>query len=188
MNYITGKIIGALCLPLLLAGCLFSPGKFESEMRVQRSGDFSFSYAGEISIGGLQNLLTMAVQQSEENFEPTCYEETLTRASFQKRPKSAYLQDKTERDCTQEESDEQLEAEKEENRQYLDLLKLVFGGLDVSTPGDLEKLLERARKQRGWTKIERRDETNIFDVEYKIEGKLDRNFGFSTGPERQLFC
>ena len=47
----------AVVAPFSLSGCLILPGEFNSEMTVMRSGDFSFSYKGQIQLIGLANLL-----------------------------------------------------------------------------------------------------------------------------------
>ena len=40
----------ALIAPLLLAGCLLIPGKFESQLRLMNDGTYSFTYNGEMQM------------------------------------------------------------------------------------------------------------------------------------------
>ena len=40
----------ALVVPLLLAGCLLLPGKFESQLRLMNDGTYSFTYNGEMQL------------------------------------------------------------------------------------------------------------------------------------------
>ncbi len=42
------KWVAALAAPMLLTGCFFAPGKFESELDIGADGRFSFAYRGEI--------------------------------------------------------------------------------------------------------------------------------------------
>ncbi|MFN2258327.1 MAG: hypothetical protein ABR601_00650 [Parasphingopyxis sp.] len=45
------RILAVLFAPLFLAGCLLLPGAFESAMTLDRNGDFTFTYVGEIRVG-----------------------------------------------------------------------------------------------------------------------------------------
>jgi hypothetical protein len=42
------RIVAALALPLLLAGCLLTPGKFTSRLVLNADRSFTFSYQGEV--------------------------------------------------------------------------------------------------------------------------------------------
>lgn len=68
----------AVVAPMSLSGCLLLPGAFDSEMTILKSGEFSFSYKGEIQLVGLANLLNNELEgeglESTE-FEATCYGE-----------------------------------------------------------------------------------------------------------------
>ena len=44
------RLIAALAVPLLLTGCLLSPGKFSSSLDLRRDGSFTFTYVGEIVV------------------------------------------------------------------------------------------------------------------------------------------
>ena len=68
----------AVAAPFSLSGCLILPGEFTSEMTVLRSGDFSFSYKGQIQLIGLANLLNsgMMDESGKAEFKATCYDES----------------------------------------------------------------------------------------------------------------
>ena len=55
----------AIVAPMSLSGCLLLPGEFVSEMTILKSGDFSFSYKGEIQLVGLANLLNNELSKEE---------------------------------------------------------------------------------------------------------------------------
>jgi len=60
----------ALVAPLLLAGCLLIPGKFESQLRLLKDGTYSFSYIGEMQLAeGDDNPMMSASGDSAESSE-----------------------------------------------------------------------------------------------------------------------
>jgi hypothetical protein len=66
----------ACIAPFSLSGCLILPGEFTSEMTVMKSGDFKFSYKGQIQLLGLANLLNNTLDEDVDSmgeFEATCY-------------------------------------------------------------------------------------------------------------------
>jgi hypothetical protein len=72
-NY--AKIGLAIIAPFALSGCLLLPGEFTSEMTIQKSGDFSFSYNGQIQLVGLANLLNNELEGEglSNEFAATCF-------------------------------------------------------------------------------------------------------------------
>ena len=68
----------AIMAPMSLSGCLLLPGEFVSDMTILKSGEFSFSYNGEIQLVGLANLLNNDLEGEgleATEFEATCYGE-----------------------------------------------------------------------------------------------------------------
>ena len=143
-------------LALLLTGCLFTPGKFDSTMTVQRDGTFLFVYDGEISVF---SLMQMAKMDAQGKSKTTCVAGV----------------DGQEMDCTTEqvEDDEASAKERREREQFMKML----GGLDPSDPEVATKIAEELRKQRGWTRVERKDAAT-FDVRYETSGHLSHAFLF----------
>ena len=70
--------------PLSLSGCLILPGEFTSEMTVQRTGDFSFSYKGQIQLIGLASILNseMMNEAGKAEFKATCYKDSSEQTEF----------------------------------------------------------------------------------------------------------
>ncbi|WP_339823482.1 hypothetical protein [uncultured Parasphingorhabdus sp.] len=58
----------ALVAPLLLAGCLLIPGKFESQLRLMNDGTYSFTYNGQMQLAE-DNDKSMPGQSSESDDE-----------------------------------------------------------------------------------------------------------------------
>jgi hypothetical protein len=71
----------ALIAPLGLSGCLLLPGEFTSEMTIQKSGEFTFAYNGQIQLVGLANLLNNELEGEDVNaeFAAACYGEAPTK-------------------------------------------------------------------------------------------------------------
>ena len=44
------KLVAALSIPLLLAGCLLIPGKFDSQLRLMNDGTYVFTYNGQMQL------------------------------------------------------------------------------------------------------------------------------------------
>jgi hypothetical protein len=72
----------ALVAPFGLSGCLLLPGEFTSEMTIMKSGEFTFSYNGQIQLVGLANLLNNELEEGGEagEFAATCYGDPPTKA------------------------------------------------------------------------------------------------------------
>ena len=70
-------ILAFACIaPMSLTGCLILPGEFPSDLRVMKSGDFTFSYKGQIQLLGLANLMNNTIDAEAgagAEFEATCY-------------------------------------------------------------------------------------------------------------------
>jgi len=158
-------IITAATLATCLSACLLAPGRFTSELDIRKSGDFTFSYNGELIF-----LPLTEKQKGEEKFEP----------------KACYDDDSEERDCTSDELAEQKsewEGEQasraERDKREAESAKAFMGGIDPSDPKSAEELAGRLRRQAGWNKVEYRG-NGVFDVEYAIASKLDHDFVFPT--------
>jgi hypothetical protein len=68
----------AIMAPMSLSGCLLLPGEFTSDMTILKSGEFSFTYKGQIQLVGLANLLNNDLEGEEAGsaeFTAACYGE-----------------------------------------------------------------------------------------------------------------
>lgn len=83
----------ALVAPLGLSGCLLLPGEFTSEMTIMKSGEFTFSYNGQIQLVGLANLLNNELEEAEAGeFAATCYGDPPTKADKAEKKKDEATQ------------------------------------------------------------------------------------------------
>ena len=158
-NYL--KYLLILMAPILLSGCLLTPGKFTSDMEIDADGSFTFRYDGEVYLLGFQNLFKAGAKAEEDDFKGECFDDDLT----------------TERECTTEEFEEQLASKKQENERMLAMFGGLMGGIDPSSPDAVGEFSARLAKQKGWNSVTHKGE-GIFEISYEMEGELDRNFSF----------
>lgn len=164
------RLLLALVVPFLLAGCLLSPGKFTSQLELMKNGSFTYSYKGEIQMLALSKLSEMG-SKSDEPFEAKdCYEDD----GFETR------------DCTEEEIDAQKaewEADADNRRMKRDeeaaQMKMLMGGLDPTDPEAAEEFAAQLSRQKGWNSVTNRGE-GLFDVDFSISGQLSHDFAFPT--------
>ncbi|MGI8943409.1 MAG: hypothetical protein ACR2FJ_04095 [Qipengyuania sp.] len=164
-----GRIGLALLAPLLLTGCLLSPGKFASELAVMKDGNFSFRYTGEIQMLALGKLAGMAAGKDDE-FEPEqCFDD-----DFETRGCSADEIAK-QRSAWEEGSEARAASKAREVAQ----MKALLGGIDPSNPDAARELAARLERQRGWKSVRYLD-GGLFEVEFSISGRLGHDFQFPT--------
>lgn len=153
-------------LSLLLTGCFVSPGKFTSELVLDRDGTFTFTYEGEIFFLGLSKLAQMGAD--DEKFEAsTCYDEEYS-----------------ERECTEEDiagqraewevgAAERAESAKKEAQKMAKLM----GGIDPTDPAAVEEMRKLLLRHKGWERVEHKGD-GLFDVSYSSSGRLSHDFMF----------
>lgn len=149
------RLIAALAAPLLLTGCLLSPGKFTSSLDLKRDGSFTFTYVGEIVV------VDMSSPPAEFSPSP-CYDETSG----------------DERDCTQDELAQQRKDFDDAQTSKSDEAGMVSKGMgDFGSDESIVELVEQLKKQDGWKNVSYRG-NRIIDVEYAISGKMSHGFSF----------
>jgi hypothetical protein len=153
------RLIAALAVPLLLTGCLLSPGKFSSSLDLRRDGSFTFTYVGEIVV------TDMSSPPAEFAATPCYSDET-----------------GDERDCTSAELDQQrkdFDAAQDASKGEAGMLSSAMGGEKGGLGSDesINELIEQLKKQEGWKKVSYRG-NRIIDVEYAISGNTAHGFAF----------
>ncbi|WOE76303.1 hypothetical protein [Alterisphingorhabdus coralli] len=154
------RVIAALSAVLMLTSCVLTPGQFTSELSIDKSGQFTFSYQGEISVLGFNQLIDMAAHENAEGFAGECYND-----EFEERP------------CTEEEKEEQRAAKAAENARDAEMFKTLLGGIDPSKPEAIDDFIERVSRQKGWNSISHKGK-GVFDVDFRISGNADQGFTF----------
>ncbi|ANU08269.1 hypothetical protein [Paraurantiacibacter namhicola] len=154
---------------LLLTGCLFSPGKFGSQLALYKDGSFTYTYDGEIVFFMLTDFAKDLDGEAAAEFTPSCFDEETYE----------------DRDCTEEEIaqqreewDAQAEARAEREAKEMAEMQAMFG-FDPSDPEAGNQIASRLERQAGWDSVTYRGE-GIFDVRYSISGTLSHDFAFPT--------
>jgi hypothetical protein len=171
----------ALVAPLLLTGCLWSPGKFESKLTVGKNGRFQLDYRGEI---------LFAVP--EDDPKPSPWTDDLAHC---KSDGTASLDlsdgEGEDRECTAAElarlrdahaskEAERIAAKRKENEEMARVL-----GLPGSDDASSRKFAETVRKYAGWRSVTYKGK-GVYDVDYSFSGTLGQDFAFPMMPDSDL--
>ena len=164
----------ALVLSALLAACFVLPGKFEERLDLRKSGQFSYSYKGEIFVLGLSKFAemgAMAGPQVSATFEPqTCNNED----TGDERPCT-----KAELDAQKADWDTEQQADQDRKKEKNESMKAALGGIDPQDPKAGEELAERLRRQAGWNAVVYKGD-GLYQVDFAISGQLAYDFSFPT--------
>ena len=151
---------------LMLTGCFVTPGKFTSELALDRNGSFSFSYEGEIFFLGLSKLAQMDAANKEFEAD-ACFDDEFEQ-----------------RECTLSEIEEQRaewEAQAGERaakaQKEAQQMAQLMGGIDPTDPEAAEELRMLLLRHRGWSRVEHKGD-GVFDVSYSVSGQLTHDMMF----------
>lgn len=152
------RLFAALAIPLLLTGCLLSPGKFASTLDLQQDGRFTFTYVGEIVV------TDTSTPPAEFSASP-CYDDTTY----------------DERECTSAELAQQrkdFDAAQATSKSEPGMAGMGGAGMgDFGSEDSIAELVGQLQKQQGWKSVRYRG-NRIIDVEYEISGNLSHGFAF----------
>lgn len=164
------KAAFAALLCLLATGCFLLPGKFGSELTLNRDGTFAFAYKGDIHVLALSKMAQNEMGGGAK-FEPQpCYDDQ----SGEERTCSAaeVSVQRSDWEASQKETKSKRKDEAEQMQRLL-------GGLDPADPRAAEELAERMRKQTGWRSVTYAGDGK-YVVDFAISGRLDHDFAFPT--------
>ena len=186
MHHWTKRLFAAAA-PLLLTGCLWGPGKFQSDLTIRKDNSFVLNYRGEIVLQTPPD-----ASSKSEPFDPAtahCFKSGKTQVAS-----DSALGDEAddpERPCTKAELaelkadyDKQAAAATEKKRKDNEGLAKAFGlpGLDdASNRAFAAKLMKYA----GWRLVTYRGK-GVFDVDYHFEGTAKQDFLFPALPDNNL--
>ena len=180
------RVALALAAPLLLTGCLWGPGKFNSTLTLTRDGRFTLDYRGQ---------MVLQLPPDESSTEP--WKDTMARCSKDGPPKLVTAPEEPPpaednvRPCTEGERVElksQYEADMVEKRvtkraEAKEIAKAfgLPGNDDESNRTFAAKLMRYA----GWRSVTYRGE-GVFDVDYHFEGRAAQDFLFPALPDNDI--
>ena len=172
--------------PLLLSGCLWGPGKFQSELTLRKDNSFVLDYRGEIVIQLPPDADTKTAPWSDKAAQ--CYVGEDGTKSAPMRESDTMPE---ERPCTKAEiAHQRAEYEKQAadaaaaKRKDNEEMAKAFGlpGLDdASNRAFAAKLMKYA----GWRSVAYRGK-GVFDVDYHFEGRATQDFVFPALPDNDL--
>lgn len=176
--------------PLLLAGCLWTPGKFTSELALRKGGAFVLDYRGQVIL-----------QLPEDKAEPPVpWNQAMAHCFTGRAPElrsgpevvvETGVEAPKKRQCTaaeiaalkarhREQAAEQANKKSKEAEQMAKLFGLP-GADDESNRRFAASLL----KYKGWRSVVYRGK-GAFDVDYHFEGRADQDFAFPLMPDSNL--
>lgn len=193
MYHWTGRLF-AIAAPLLLAGCLWGPGKFTSDLTLKKDGSFILDYRGEI---------VLMLPPDEAKVEPwkdafaRCFKdgrtETLTSIQGSMQVVEEPPPDDAEevRPCTateiaklkaQYESDATAKAAAKRKEDAEMARALGLPGLDDESN---RAFAAKLSKYAGWRSVTYRG-NGVYDVDYHFEGRATQDFLFPALPDNDL--
>jgi hypothetical protein len=146
----------ALIVPLALAGCLFVPGKFTSDLTIRADRSFAFAYKGEVlaldvegMMGGMaKGFGDMSKTEQPEGESPTA-------------------EPSEDADTPKEKTPEEIAKEKAER------------------DAKYRELATQLAKEAGYRAVEYRGE-GVFFIDYAISGKLTHNFVYPFNQDAAM--
>ena len=192
---IWGKLVAAAVAPLMLGGCLWGPGKFTSNLALNRAGTFVLDYRGEIM---LQIPDDKRPPEPWSNDMATCYADGSSKAgggvvSVTLGPPETVAGDaeEEERPCTpaevaklKAEYEKKAAEKREDQRQESDNVAKMFG-LPGTDDESNRRFAASVTKYAGWRSATYKGK-GVFDVDYHFEGKLTQDYAFPMMPNSDL--
>ncbi|MEP3050066.1 MAG: hypothetical protein ABJP48_02755 [Erythrobacter sp.] len=154
-------------LSLLLTACFVTPGKFTSELVLEKNGQFSFTYNGELHFLALSDLGAAAGGEQEFQPEP-CWDEASLEGRDCSEDELAEQKARWDAGAQQRAANAEIEAQ-----QFATLM----GGIDPTDPEAAAELEQLLLRQRGWNSVTHKGD-GLFAVDYSIAGSLGHDFTF----------
>ncbi|HWI87958.1 MAG TPA: hypothetical protein VNS11_01765 [Sphingomicrobium sp.] len=185
------KRLFAVAAPLLLTGCLWGPGKFNSDLTLRKDGSFSLDYRGEIV---LQIPTDAGTPRKWSDDQAHCFVRQTGSGSLPLVPPPVappIITVPKQRPCTpaeiaaQKQQFEKTAAETaaRSKRQAEEAAKM-FGlpGLDDESN---RAFAAKMMKFAGWRSVVYRG-NGVFDVNYHMDGRATQDFIFPALPDNDL--
>lgn len=176
------RLIAALLSPALLTGCLLTAGAFTAEMTVSADGGFTYAYRGEIILatGDGGETAETGASPSLQADEAICFKES----TGQPRPctPAEIAEQQSAAGAFDQSMDQAMSGIAEQQRE---MTRILLGGVDPSDEASMRAFAERLSGQNGWRSVVYRGD-GVFDVDFMITGRLDRDFVFPVAADIAL--
>ncbi|WP_225204976.1 hypothetical protein [Novosphingobium huizhouense] len=175
----------AIVAALALASCMLQPGRFTSDLTLNRDGTFAFRYAGEIVLLPLAlppsaarngSSSTDGSRTGSEDTVEQFVEDTCTTPAGESRACTA-REIADQRARWQAGRGRDKAARQAEEARNAKAMAALMGGLDPTDPRAAQEFAARLSRQQGWTSVVSRG-NGRFDVVYETTGRLDHDFSF----------
>jgi hypothetical protein len=188
---IWGKMLAVAVAPLMLSGCLWGPGKFMSNLALNKSGTFVLDYKGEVVLQMPDDKGTPPDPWSDKMLK--CFKdgriETTTMTDMISDDDQEAGEDA--RPCTAAEiakarSDYEKQAAESaaKKRQESEQMAKLFG-LPGSDDASNRRFAANLMKYQGWRSVSYKGK-GVFDVDYHVEGRLTQDYAFPLMPDTDL--
>jgi len=179
-----------LCGVLLLTGCLWGPGKFQSQLTLKKDGSFVLDYKGEIVLS-LPAVDSPMPPWSDERArcrdsgsisiegDPEFPDDTSTESTDPVRPCTAEELARMRADYEQRATDHEL-AERKRNEEFVRMF-----GLPGTDEDSARAFAATLSKYAGWRSVSYRG-NGVYDVDYHFEGRATQDFLFPALPDNDL--
>lgn len=179
------RLVGILILPLVLTSCFLVPGAFTSNVDLRKDGTFAFAYTGEIIFQTPDEVMKDSKSEVWSDDKASCYGPV----PGAKPPAEGEQTSADEnRACTKAEIAEKRkdwEAEQKaasgrklkESQQFAALF-----GYNPSDDAANQRFAAQLMKHDGWKSVVYKGK-GVFQVEYRMTGKLAYDFIFPTFPQ-----
>jgi len=188
---IWGKMLAAAVAPLLLSGCLWGPGKFTSNLALNKAGTFVLDYKGEVVLQMPDDKGTPPDPWSDKMlkcFKDGRVETTTIPGMLSDDDEGA---DEDSRPCTaaeiakaRSEYEKQAADNAARKRQENEQMAKLFG-LPGSDDASNRRFAANLMKYQGWRSVSYKGK-GVFDVDYHVEGRLTQDYAFPLMPDTDL--
>lgn len=189
-----GKWVVVAAAPLMLGGCLWGPGKFTSNLALNKAGTFTLDYRGEIMIQ-IPDDKTPPGPWSDEL--ANCYADGRTKVEqgsvlvTLEPPEAAAEESDEERQCSaaeiarlKAEYEKQAAEKRAEQASESDQMAKLFG-LPGTDDESNRRFAATLMKYQGWRSVAYKGK-GLFDVDYHLEGRMTQDFAFPMMPESDM--
>ena len=179
------RLIAALGLPMFLTGCFLVPGLFTSNLDLRKDGTFTFAYSGEI--------IFQTPDEAMKDSKPEVWSDDKASCSGPvpgakpvtngEEPSSDENRACTRAELTQKKKDWDSEQKAAADKKLKDSQQ--FAALFGYNPSDdtaNQKFAAQLMKYDGWKSVVYKGK-GMFQVDYRITGKLAYDFIFPTFPQ-----
>ena len=191
---IWGKLVAA-ALPLLLTGCLWGPGKFTSNLALNKAGTFVLDYKGEIMIHIPDDKTPPGPWDDDL---ATCYADGRTKVeegsvlvALDPPGDNQAEESDEEKQCTaaeiarlKAEYEKQAAEKRTEQAKESDQMAKMFG-LPGTDDESNRRFATNLMKYQGWRSVTYKGK-GLFDVDYHFEGRLTQDYAFPMMPDTDV--